>query len=162
MFIFLYHAGKTSAYSFIRSFCAELYKSGFLSSNLKTSVAAADLDPGSGAFWNPGSELGVFRIPDPTITNDSVGKIFLGLKPVLRIRNYYFGSGSYLEGHFGSGSGSCTRISSDPDPWLKCLWNFRILKSECTFKGHFCAEIELLMLNLLFLSLQLFFKRPDP
>jgi len=80
MFIFLYHAGKTSAYSFIRSFCAELYKSGFLSSNLKTSVAAADLDPGSGAFWNPGSELGVFRIPDPTITNDSVGKIFFGVK----------------------------------------------------------------------------------
>jgi len=30
-----------------------------------------------------------------------------------------FGSGSYLEGHFGARS--CPRIFSDPDP---CLWNF--------------------------------------
>jgi len=39
---------------------------------------------------------------------------------------------------------------------------FLHLKSEFTLKGHFCAEIELFMLNIVFLSLHLSFKRPDP
>jgi hypothetical protein len=28
-------------------------------------ISVADPDPGSGAFFNPGSEIGFFRIPDP-------------------------------------------------------------------------------------------------
>jgi len=37
------------------------------------------------------------------------------LKQGLGSETIYFGSGSYLEGHFGSGSGSCPRVFSDPD-----------------------------------------------
>jgi len=71
---------------------------------------------------------------------------------------------------------------TDPDPtWRVILdldparWSFRIqilvcenfakffhLKSECTFKGHLCAEIKLFMLKIVFSSMHLFFKKPDP
>jgi len=66
------------------------------------------------------------------------------------------------------------KVISDPDPdparrsfrirILDCeifviFWH---LKSECRFKGHFCAALKLLMLKMVFLSLHLFFKRPDP
>jgi len=66
------------------------------------------------------------------------------------------------------------RVISDPDPdpaqgsfpirILVCeiFVKFSYLKSECTFKGHFCAEIKLFMLEIVFLSLHLSFKRPDP
>jgi len=72
------------------------------------------------------------------------------------------------------------RVISDPDP-DPARWSFRIwiqiqipilpvkffvkfsnLKSECTFKGHFCAEIQLFMLKIVFLSLQLFYEKHDP
>jgi len=65
-------------------------------------------------------------------------------------------------------------VISDPDQ-DPSLGSFRIrilvceifvkfshFKSEFTFEGHFCAEIELFMLKIVFLSLHLFFKRPDP
>jgi len=72
------------------------------------------------------------------------------------------------------------RVISDPDPdsdpapgsflirvrirILICdmFVKFLHLKSVSTFKGHFWAEIELFMLKLVFLSLHLSFKRPDP
>ena len=54
------------------------------------------------------------------------------------------------------------RVISDPDPdpalrsfrirILVCEF-FALLKSDCKFNGHFCAEIELFRLNLVFLSL---------
>ena len=63
-------------------------------------------------------------------------------------------------------------LDPDPDP---ARWSFQIQtlvcdifvifshsKSECTFKGHFCAEIELFMLKIVYLSLDFSFKRPDP
>jgi len=70
------------------------------------------------------------------------------------------------------------RVISNPDPepdparesfWIR-IWilvceiivKFSHLKSECTFKGIFCAEIKLFMLKTVFLSLHLSFKRPDP
>ena len=65
-------------------------------------------------------------------------------------------------------------LISDPDPTWRVILDlypahgsFRIriwilvceifvkflhLKSECTFKGHFCAEIELFMLNSVFIT----------
>jgi len=64
------------------------------------------------------------------------------------------------------------RVISDPDPArgsfririLVCeiFVKFSNLKSKCTFKGYSCAEIELFMLKIVFLSLHLSFKRPDP
>jgi len=68
------------------------------------------------------------------------------------------------------------RVISDPEPDLAhrsfqirmrilvCEFVMKVLHfmSACTFKGHFCARIELFMLKIVFLSLHLSFKRPDP
>jgi hypothetical protein len=45
---------------------------------LKHSVA--DPDPGSGTFLTPGSGIGFFRIPDPTIIFESLKPIFSWVK----------------------------------------------------------------------------------
>jgi len=64
------------------------------------------------------------------------------------------------------------RVILDPDPapgsfWIRILAceifvKFLHLMSECTMKGNFCPQIELFMFKILFLSLHLSFKRPDP
>jgi len=77
--------------------------------------------------------------------------------------NFGSGSGSYLEGHFGSGSCPSFQIRIRIGILVcEIFVKFSNLKSECTFKGHFCAEIELFMLKIVFISLHLFFKKPDP
>jgi len=88
--------------------------------------------------------------------------ILPGNSTVLRIQNYYFGSGSefYWEGHFGFRSRSRSRSclaghfgSGSGSLSVK----FSHLKSECTLKRHFCAKIELFVLKMVFLSLYLSF-----
>jgi len=61
-------------------------------------------------------------------------------------------------------------VISHPDPTQGSFQNrilvceiyvkFSHLKSEWTLKGHFSEEIELFMLNIVFLSLHLSFNRP--
>jgi len=69
-----------------------------------------------------------------------------GFIAVLRIRNYYFISGSYMEGHFGSGSGSCLRGHFGSGSLsVKFSWNFTFkvwmyIKRSLTV----CAKIDFL------------------
>jgi hypothetical protein len=61
------------------------------------------------------------------------------------------------------------RVILDPDPARRSFW-FQILVCEIftfkvgmyTLRSFFCAEIELFVLKIVFLSLHLSFKRPDP
>jgi hypothetical protein len=39
-------------------------------------ISVADPDPGSGTFLPPGSGIGFFRIPDPTIISESLKHFF--------------------------------------------------------------------------------------
>jgi hypothetical protein len=46
----------------------------------KNENSVADPDPGSGTFLTPGSGIGFFRIPDPTIISESLKPMFSWVK----------------------------------------------------------------------------------
>jgi len=81
---------------------------------------------------------------------------------VLRIRNYYFWFGLDLDPTWRviSDPDPVWRVIPDPDTVLACeIFAFKV---GIYFKRSFCAKIKLFMSKMLFLSLHLSFKRPNP